>query len=248
MQPFRRTILILFFIVFSPMIINAQEDMIAADQLFDQGGLSNFQQAADLYTQVVATDPDHYEANWKSARALREYGDEAQKQAVEGWKRICAEYGQRGMQYAQKAIALEPERPDGHYYYGLSVGIYSDGVSIFTALKEGLKDKTQQSFEKAYDLDKQYNNAGPILSLGRFWAVLPWPLKDKKKSLAYYREYQATSHFADNTEARIFLAELLLQMGGKKNKAEAKTYLEKAVQSTDQYLKDWAERLLTKAK
>ena len=43
------------------------------------------------------------------------------------------------MHYAQKAIDLEPNKPEGYYYYGLSVGIYADGVSVLTALREGLK-------------------------------------------------------------------------------------------------------------
>jgi hypothetical protein len=91
-----------------------------------------------------------------------------------------------------------------------------------------------------------YNKAGPILSLGRFWAVLPWPMRDCKKSLKYYREYQATEYFADNMKAHIYLAELLIQMGGDKNKTEAKGYLEKAIQSDDSYFRDKAEELLAK--
>jgi hypothetical protein len=128
------------------------------------------------------------------------------------------------------------------------VGIYSDGVSIFTALKEGLKDKTQKSFEKTYEINKMYKDGGPMLSLGRFWAVLPWPLRDRKKSLAYYREYQQTKYFATNTEAQLFLAELLIQMGGDKNKTEAKSYVETALTSDDPYFKDWATQLQGKLK
>ena len=89
------------------------------------------------------------------------------------------------------------------------MGVYSDGVSILTALGEGLKDKTQNSFEKTYDIDKMYKEGGPMLSLGRFWAVLPWPMRDRKKSLKYYREYQETEWFATNTEAQLFLARIL---------------------------------------
>ena len=152
------------------------------------------------------------------------------------------------MQYAQKAIELKPERPDGHYYYGLNVGIYSDGVSIFTALKEGLKDKTQTSFEKTYEINKMYKEGGPMLSLGRFWAVLPWPLRDRKKSLAYYREYQETQYFATNIEARLFVAELLIQMGGDKNKTEAKSYVDDGLKSDDPYFTDWAKQLQAKLK
>ena len=217
-----------------------------ADRIFDQGGLENYKKSIDVYIKAVEKQPDDYEAAWKCARAHREYADEAKKKGIEGWQDICAEYGKVGMQYAQKAIELKPERPDGHYYYGLNVGIYSDGVSIFTALKEGLKDKTQKSFEKTYDINKMYNDGGPMLSLGRFWAVLPWPLRDRKKSLAYYREYQQTEYFATNTEAQLFLAELLMQIGGDDKKAEAKGYLEKALKSDDPYFKDWANRLRAK--
>jgi hypothetical protein len=128
------------------------------------------------------------------------------------------------------------------------VGIYSDGVSIFTALKEGLKDKTQQSFEKTYEINKMYKDGGPMLSLGRFWAVLPWPLRDREKSLKYYREYQETKFFATNTEAQLFLAELLIQIGGDENETEAKGYVEKGLKSDNPYFVDWAKRMQSKLK
>jgi len=93
-----------------------------------------------------------------------------------------------------------------------------------------------------------FRDAGPMLSLGRFWAVLPWPYRDRKKALQYYREYQATKYFTGNTEAELFLAELLIQMGGEKNKAEAKGYVDKGLLSDDKYFKDWANELQAKLK
>ena len=235
------------FLIF-PCWAGAVDYLAEADKIFDQGGLENYKKSIDLYVKAVEQQTDDYEAAWKCARAHREYADEAKKKGVEGWEDICAQYGKAGMQYAQKAIELKPERPDGHYYYGLNVGIYSDGVSIFTALKEGLKDKTQTSFEKTYEINKMYKEGGPMLSLGRFWAVLPWPLRDRKKSLAYYREYQETQYFATNIEARLFLAELLIQMGGDKNKTEAKSYVEDGLKSDDPYFTDWAKQLQAKLK
>jgi len=231
-----------------PVGLMAADYLSQADALYAKGGLANLKQAIELYKKALAQTPDSYEANWKCARAYREYGNSAKKQLVQGWKDICAKYGKEGMQYALKATQREPNKPDGYYYYGLNVGIYSDGVSIFTALAEGLKDKTQKSFEKSYQLDKMYHEAGPMLSLGRFWAVLPWPLRDRKKSLQYYREYQKTRYFADNMEAHVYLGELLIQMGGDKNKAEAKGYLEKATGSDDPYFRAKAKELLAKLK
>jgi tetratricopeptide (TPR) repeat protein len=226
----------------------AADYIVEADTLFDRGGLENYKQAIGLYLKALNVNPDSYEANWKCARAHREYGDGARKTKLQDWEDICAEYGKKGMQYAARAIEIAPDRPDGHYFYGLSVGVYSDGVSILTALGEGLKDKTQSSFEKTYDIDKMYNNGGPMLSLGRFWAVLPWPMRDRKKSLRYYREYQQTEWFATNTEAQLFLAELLIHMGGKDNKVEAKGFVDKALQSDDPYFRSWADDLNKKLK
>ncbi len=227
-----------------PQALWAGPALEEADALYEKGGLENFSKAIDLYLAALKDAPGDYETNWKCARAYRDYGNISKRKKVEGWEKICAEYGKKGMAYAKKAIDIMPDKPDAHYYYGISVGIYSDGVSILTALREGLKKKTQSSFEKAYELDKMYKEAGPILSLGRFWAVLPWPLKDKKDSLKYYREYQQTSYFADNDEAHIFIAELLMDIGGSENKAEAKMLLEKAATAADPYFGDWAKRLL----
>ena len=236
------------FLLFPFWAAAAVDWLAEADKIFDQGGLENYKKSIDLYVKAVEKDSGDYEAAWKCARAHREYADQAKKKGVEGWKDICAQYGKAGMQYAQKAIELKPQRPDGHYYYGLSVGIYSDGVSILTALSEGLKGKTQEAFEKTYEINKMYKDGGPMLSLGRFWAVLPWPLRDRKKSITYYREYQETKFFASNTEAQLFVAELLIQMGGDQNKSEAKDYVEKGLKSDDPYFKDWAKQLQTKLK
>ena len=240
--------LCLFLVIIFPFGLLAADYVADADRLFDQGGLANFKQAIELYKKALAETPNNYEANWKCARAHREFGDTAKTEKVDGWKEICAKYGKEGMNYAQKATELDPEKPDGYYFYGLNVGIYSDGVSILTALSEGLKGKTQSSFEKTYELDKMYKEGGPMIALGRFWQVLPWPMRDRKKSLKYYREYQATKYFADNMEVHVYLGELLIQIGGKENKAEAKGLLEKAAQSEDPYFRDQAKELLAKLK
>ena len=224
--------------------VTAADELAEADRLFALGGLENFQKSIPIYAKAAAQDPGGFEANWKCARAHREYANQAKRQEVADWKKICAEHGKAGMQYAQKAIDLQPDKPDGYYYFGVNVGIYSDGVSIVTALAEGLKDQTQSSFEKAYAIDKNYRQGGPMLSLGRFWTVLPWPLHDRPKALTYFREYQKAGFFDANLEAHLFLSELLIKLGGEANQAEAKKYLEKASQSPDSYFKIWATRLL----
>ncbi len=217
-----------------------------ADARHAAGGLDNIKASLVLYKEARRTAPSDYETLWKSARAHRDYGNRAKQKNLPDWEDICKAQGKIAMELAERAIALAPDGVEGQFYYGLSVGIYSDGVSIFTALSEGLKDKTQTSFEKAYALDKQYNQAGPILSLGRFWTVLPWPMKDKKKALKYFREYEQTGHLETSDEGQVYFGELLIKLGGKTNKAEARRWLEIAARSPEPYFADWAQRLLAK--
>jgi tetratricopeptide (TPR) repeat protein len=94
----------LLLVIFFPFALMAADYVAEADRLFEQGGIANYKQAIELYQKAIAESPGSYEANWKCARAYREYGNAAKSQNVEGWKDICALYGKEGMQYAQKAI------------------------------------------------------------------------------------------------------------------------------------------------
>lgn len=221
--------------------------MNEAETLFNdrKGSLEDFEKSITLYKKVLSQKPENYEALWKCARSYRYYGDKSKVNKVDGWKKICASYGKEGMNYAQKAIDLKPDQPAGYYFYALSVGVYSDGVSIVTALKEGLKKKTQSSFEKLLELDKHFEDGSGMLGLGRFWAVLPWPLKNKKKALKYYRDYQATPYFGKEPEGYIYLSEVLIAMGGKKRKAEAKELLSK-FNAPNPYFQEIKNKLLKK--
>jgi hypothetical protein len=244
-KPFLTVTLLLIAVIITPMQVFAG-DIADADALYDNGGMQDVLNSIDRYERFLATNPEDFEANWKCARACRQYGEAAKKSRVDDWKTLCAAYGKKGMIYGAKARELNPDDPAGYYYFGLSVGTYSDGTSILTALKEGLKDKTQTNFEKVYELDKRYDDAGSILALGRFWAVLPWPLTNKKKALAYYREFQQTDYFQSSVEGWIYLSELLITLGGDNNIAEARALLNQAMSSNEPYFTDWAQRLLNK--
>ena len=234
--------------------VSFSQDLIAeGDAFYEQGGIDNYQKSMDVLKKAVAANPNSFEANWKLARAIRWYAEEAKRQDVKDWKDICKKYGKEGMIVADKAISLNASKPDGYYWYGLNVGIYADGVSILTALAEGLKGKTQESFENVYKIDKMYDKAGAILSLSRFWSVLPWPLKDNDESIRYFKEYSKL--YPDRAEFLIFYTEVLVDEGGKENKAKAKELVEKVIQQNVKWrfvsqlygyiaADEWAARLM----
>ena len=218
-----------------------------AEAVYAEDEVADFKQAVELFEQFLAKHPDHFEANWKCAKACRLYGDEARKRKVNGWKKICAEYGKKGMKYGEKAMDIEPDKPHGYYFYALCVGTYSDGVGLFTALREGLKDKTQNNLEKVYNMDKFFEHGGPVIALGRFWQVVPWPYSDADKAMQYYRELEQSKYFKDNrnVELRIYMAEILMDRWGSEPKKEARKLLQSVPEMTqDPYWQKRAQELL----
>lgn len=144
----------------------------------------------DAAVKVAAGAPQDYALNWQAAEAARKYGDFLVTEEVSGWKETAREAAKEGMKYGEIAAKLNPTGIEGWYWYGLCVGTYSDCVSIVKALAEGLKGKTQLGFENAYKFDKMYDKGGPMLSLGRFWQVLPGIAgQDKKKAEQLFDEY-----------------------------------------------------------
>lgn len=225
-----------------PVALHAAGLVDEGNALFDRGRarVECYRDAGDTFAKALEADPGSYEAAWKAARAYRFYADESKKRNDANWKAVCKEYGKLGMAYGEKAIALNPAAVEGNTWYGFSVASYSDSVSVLTALKEGLKDKTQTSFEKAYKTNRMYHGGGPMKALGRFWFVLPWPLQDRKLSVRYLREFQQA--FPEDPEGQVYLAETLMKTG---EKDAARTLLQQASASGDTYYADWARRLLS---
>ena len=219
----------------------AEDPLMEADTFFDKGDIDSILESIPLYIKAVETYPNSYEANWKCARAHREYANLSLEQESEGWKDICKKYGKDGMGYGEKAKELEPDKIEGHYYYGLCVASYSDGVSILKALKEGLKGSTQKAFYTAYEMDKMFEDGGPMLCIARFWHQLPFPLKNKRRAQKYFEEHH--KYFPDDPQGLVYFAELLID---RRKKDEARPLLEKAVAGDEPYYSKWAKELLEK--
>lgn len=222
-----------------PMGLLAQDFVSDAKAQLKIKTLDAYKKAVDLSLKGLAQQPQSYDANWVAAKAHRLYGDECKKQNVAGWKNTCKDYGKKGMGYAEKAMKLNPSKVDGHFWYGASAGTYSDGVSILTAIKEGLKNKTQAAFETSYKLDKMYEDGGPIKAIGRFWSVLPWPMKDKKKAVMYLEEFNKL--FPNDVEGQVYLGQAYIDV---KEKDKAKALLTKAAASSDRYYANMAKQSL----
>ena len=164
------------------------------------------------------------------------------EQNVKGWKGHCKNYGKKALQATEKAVKLEPNKIEGHFWYGCSAGTYADGVSIITAVSEGLADKTKVGFEKSYKINKRFLDGGPIKALGRYWTVLPWPLRDRDKGIKYLKEFGKL--YPNDPEGQVYLAEALIERDDGDDEAQAKAVLQKTLKSKDAYSRKRAEALI----
>jgi tetratricopeptide (TPR) repeat protein len=201
---------------------------LIAPALLSAESIPQLKAAAEAAVKAASSAPSDYAANWTAARECRKYGDEMVVQAIEGWKNLAKAAAKDGMKYGDIAVKLNPQGIEGWYWYGLNVGTYSDCVSILTALGEELKGKTQKAFETSYSLDKSFDNGGPMLSLGRFWQVLPGIAgRDLKKAEKLFNEYiDAYGSSANPNKDAWYYRGALYKDTGKK--AEARADLQKA--------------------
>ena len=165
-----------------------------------------------LYEKVLELEPNNYEALWKIAHSYFIIGDALPE--TEEFKNRHKECGEKGMSYAKRALAINPEGIEGHYYYGLSIAQYSIGISIVKALIKGLGPEYEKHLGKAIEINKLYDYAGPIRAMGRYWYRLPWPKRNINKSIDYLKKAEALAPLS--TRGRVYLAESCIK-GGKKD-------------------------------
>src|SRR4029078_8070313 len=91
-----------------------------ADDLYaDREHLASARQAAEIWAANLARDAKNFEAAWKLARVSYWLGGHA----PQAERRSFLE---RGMNAAQQAISLEPNRPEGHFWGAATMGTLAD--------------------------------------------------------------------------------------------------------------------------
>jgi|GEM_PF-865993 len=230
----------------TPFSLQAKDLLDKADQKCVKLNLSENErkQCFKLYKKAVEKNPESYEANWKMARAYRVYTVYAYREKQDGWKDICEKYGQKCLNFAEKAVEKNPDRVEGHFYFGLCVDSYSKGVSMFTAINKGLKDKALKHFSRAYSLDKKFLKGAPILALACLWDNLPWPFRDTQKALQYYREAEKMipKKTFQRSKLQLNMGNFLLETG--RNTKKGKKMLQRATNATSTYLREKAKDIL----
>jgi hypothetical protein len=215
---------------------------------YRSSGLALMKESLDLCLACMEEKATDYEILWRCSRAAHQYAETARNLEAEDWKATCKEWGKKGMEIAEKAQEVEPERVEGYFWQAACIGVYSDGTGVMTAVKEGFYNKSKTATRKAYELDKSYNDYDPVFAKAMFYITLPFPMKNKKKALAYFREFEENTAWEVRPYVRrLYGANLLMEAKPKGYREEAKGLLDYVLKAPhlQKYYRDWADELET---
>lgn len=209
--------LVFVFLCFSFSLFSQEaEDLISqGDKLFaEMKDMAAAKEAHDKYQEVLRKTENKYEAYWKLARIQYYIG--AHTESKKEKKTIFAQ----GIYYANKAVALEPEKPDGYYWLGVNQGVYGEAKGVLKSLS--LVKPIKRSMNKVIELDRTYEDGGADRVLGRVYFKVPGIAGGSKdKSLEHLLKSKELG--SNDPVTRLYLAETLLS---KKRVEEAREELE----------------------
>lgn len=215
----RLIILILFFALTTFLYSSDVRELISkGDEMYgERENLEKAREAQKLYEEAIKLDPKNYEAHWKLAKTIYFIGQRSpEKEKVSIFE--------KGVEIAKKAVALEPNRPEGHFWLGVLYGVYGEARGVMKSLF--LVDDIKEEMNKTLKLDPNIEGGGPYRLLGRMYYKLPGIAGGSKdKSLEYL--LKAKEICPTNALTKIYLADTYL---AKNLKEEAKKELKEVVE------------------
>ena len=205
--------------------------------------LAKARRAAVVWAERLEKNPRDFESAWKLARARSWIGGrapEAERKAVL----------EAGISAGRAAVALEPNRPEGHFWIAANMGALAESFGM----RQGLKYRGDIKNELliVLKLDPAYQHGSADRALGRWYFKVPGLFggsntkseEHLRKSLTY-NPNSSSSHF--------FLAETLIDMG---RKADARAELQRVIDGPidpnwapeDREFKEKARQLLATVK
>jgi tetratricopeptide (TPR) repeat protein len=189
------------FLLLAPGFV--QQDQKDPDLLYrDREQLASARQAANVWEARLTANPKDFESAWKLARACYWLGghvpDDEQRQQYE-----------RGIKAATRAVELEPERPEGHFWMAADMGAMAEGFGIRAGLR--YRGPIKSALETVLRIDPSFQQGSADRALGRWYFKVPRFLGGSKDKAVEHLK-KSLAHAPDSTATHFFLAETYLDM------------------------------------
>lgn len=204
----KRALLILTVILFCGLTLGwtqtAEEPLAEGDALYQKMmDMETAKAALSKYHEAAGLLENKYEAYWRISRILYYIGDHSEK------KKDKKSYFSQGIYYGKRAVELEPNRPEGHYWLGVNYGKYGEVRGVLKSLS--LVKPIKQEMNKVIEIDRSFEDGGADKVLGRVYFKLPgFAGGSKKKSLEHL--LKAKEIGPNDPLTRLYLAETFLAM------------------------------------
>jgi len=145
---------------------SADELVAQADEMLKS--LADMETAKDIlakYETAAETIENKYDVNWKMSRTLYYIGTHTAD------RKMQQEIFTNAIALAEKAITLEREKPDGHYWLAVNNGKFGESKGVMKSL--GLVKPIKESLNKVIKLDRAYEEGGADRVLGRVFFKVP---------------------------------------------------------------------------
>jgi tetratricopeptide (TPR) repeat protein len=170
----------------------------------ERESLPSATKAVDIWAARLGADPKDFEAAWKLARGRYWLGTNGLPRAA---RKAALE---QGVAAARAAAALEPGRPEGHFWIAANMGALAEAFG----LRQGIKYRAaiRESLETVLAIDPAYQHGSADRALGRWYFKVPGLFGgDNEKAEAHLRK--ALSYNENSIITRLFLAETLEDKG-----------------------------------
>lgn len=196
--------------------------------------------AEAIWASRLAANPRDFDAAWKLARARYWLGthapETARRRALEG-----------GIEAGRAAAAIEPRRPEGHFWIAANMGALAESFG----LRQGLKYRgaIKKELQTVLEIDPAFQGGSADRALGRWYYKVPGLFGGSdRKSEEHLR--RSLTYAPESTASRYFLAETLIELGRAR---EARSELQKLIDGPihpdwapeDREFKEKARRLLS---
>src|SRR6185503_3671422 len=123
----------------------------------DRADLARARQAADIWEARLKANPRDFESAWKVARATYWIGPHEDKDSGRGTL-------ERGVAAGKKAVAISPDRPEGHFWTAANMGALAESYG----LRQGLKYRgaIKDALEQVLRLDPAFQQGSAYSALG----------------------------------------------------------------------------------
>ena len=190
-----------------------------ADELYRQRARPGMIRESVMVLSGARGGNERYEVQWRLSRAMFFLGQEADSKGAR--RQLHA----AGINAGERAIALNHERVEGHFWAGVNLALFAESQGGIRGARAMLWARSE--LKLAAKLNEDYHDAGPLRVLGRLEHKAPRLLGGSRNRSRQCFD-RALCIAPENSVTRLYAAELAIDEG---ERDRAETLLKQIIES-----------------